>query len=92
MLYNFQAKQKLNIFFVYNFHNNFLLNLLNKLKNKKFAIIIVSKSGNTLETSIAFDLFKNVLIQNFGAKAHEYILAITDKQKGTLHNLVVKYK
>lgn len=92
MLYNFQAKQKLNIFFVYNFHNNFLLNLLNKLKNKKFAIIIVSKSGNTLETSIAFDLFKNALIQNFGAKAHEYILAITDKQKGTLHNLVVKYK
>ena len=92
MLYSCETKQKMNIYFAHNFHNNYLLKLLNILKNKKFALIFVSKSGNTLETSIAFDLFKKVLIQNFGKKAHDYIVAITDKQKGTLHNLVVKYK
>lgn len=91
MLYSFQTKRKMNIFFIHNFHNNYLQGILNKLKNKKFAIIIISKSGNTLETSLAFELFKNVLINNFGKKVHNYIVAITNKQKGILHNLVVKY-
>ncbi|MCQ3907224.1 MAG: hypothetical protein MJ219_00215 [Mycoplasmoidaceae bacterium] len=70
-------------------NQNYLLRILKKLDNKKFGIIVNSKSGTTLEPAIAFNLFRNKLIANTN-KANDLIVAVTDRQKGTLHDLAVK--
>ncbi|PPE05431.1 glucose-6-phosphate isomerase [Williamsoniiplasma lucivorax] len=58
------------------------------LKNKKFGIVVVSKSGTTTEPGIAFRLLENQLIQQFGLEAaKELIVAVTDKAKGALKTL-----
>ena len=38
--------------------------LIEYLKNKKFCINVISKSGNTLETNIMYNKFKEVLKEN----------------------------
>lgn len=79
--------QPVEMIYLHNMSADYLLNKLDYLKNKKFGIIVISKSGTTLEPAIAFRLFRNQLISNVGMKnVRKYIVAITDKEKGTLHN------
>ncbi len=85
------GKTKMNVHWLHNMNHNYLLGTLNKLQNKKFAIIVISKSGTTLEPAIAFNLFRNKLMAS-NKKANELIVAVTDKQKGTLHDLATKNK
>jgi glucose-6-phosphate isomerase len=64
-----------------------LLPLLKKIHNSKFAIIVNSKSGTTLEPALGFRLFREQLQKNVGiSKLHKYIVAVTDYEKGTLHD------
>lgn len=85
------SKTKMNVHWLHNMNQNYLLAILKKLQNKKFAIIVISKSGTTLEPAIAFNLFRNKLIAH-NENAKELIVAVTDRQKGTLHDLAVKNK
>jgi glucose-6-phosphate isomerase len=60
---------------------------MKKLKHKKFGIVVISKSGGTLEPAIGFRMFRELLQKNVGiSKLSKYIVAITDKEKGTLHD------
>ncbi len=62
--------------------------VLKHLKGKKFAINVISKSGTTTETSVAFRLLKDLLEQQIGkAKARNAIFATTDKTSGALRQL-----
>ncbi|WP_434341682.1 glucose-6-phosphate isomerase [Mycoplasma putrefaciens] len=62
--------------------------LVDYLKNKKFGICVISKSGTTTEPAIAFRIFEQQLIDKLGFdKAKELIVAITDKNKGALKQL-----
>ncbi|MGY6172427.1 glucose-6-phosphate isomerase [Candidatus Mycoplasma pogonae] len=64
---------------------------LEYVKNKKFAINIISKSGTTTEPAIAFRLFANLLEAQIGAEeAKKFIIATTDGKKGTLYNLATQ--
>ncbi len=58
-----------------------------KLKGKKWAIAVISKSGITLEPALAFRHFKNLLQQVQPENTNEYIIAITDAEKGALKEL-----
>ncbi len=59
--------------------------LLAYLDNRRFGIIVISKSGTTTEPAIAFRLLRNLLIQKAGReKAARYTIAITDKKQGAL--------
>ncbi|RIV16766.1 glucose-6-phosphate isomerase [Mycoplasmopsis gallopavonis] len=60
---------------------------LKYVENKKFAINVISKSGTTLEPSIAFREFRNLLEQKEGDGSAELIAATTDKAKGVLFEL-----
>ena len=81
-------KKPFNITYVANISSSYIAGLLNSLGNEPFAIVIISKSGTTLEPAIAFNVFRSKLIQNVGIKrASELIVAITDKSKGTLYEL-----
>lgn len=71
-----------------------LVSKLNYVSQKKFAINVISKSGTTLEPSIAFREFRKILEHKLGDAANEFIVATTDAKKGVLYDLAVtkKYK
>ncbi|HNX65895.1 MAG TPA: glucose-6-phosphate isomerase [Bacteroidales bacterium] len=64
--------------------------LLDFLGNKKFNIVIISKSGTTTEPAIAFRILRDHLKSVVGKEASKFIVAVTDEHKGALHNLSVK--
>lgn len=67
---------------------DYLYELLDFLRDKKFGIIDISKSGTTTEPAIAFRLLKNLLEEQEGKDfAREHIIAITDAEKGALRTL-----
>lgn len=64
---------------------NYTKQVLNKLANKNFAINVISKSGTTLEPSLAFRLCKELLIKKYGQEhLKKAIFATTDASKGVL--------
>lgn len=64
---------------------NYVSQTLRYLKNKKFAVNVISKSGTTTETSIAFRLLKELLVEKYGEEnANKAIYATTDKARGAL--------
>ncbi|MCD8195109.1 MAG: glucose-6-phosphate isomerase [Coprobacillus sp.] len=79
------------IFFGNTFSPNYTNQIIEYLKTKTFAINVISKSGTTTETSIAFRLVKDLLEKKVGKeKARELIFATTDKEKGALKTLASK--
>ncbi|HZJ89863.1 MAG TPA: glucose-6-phosphate isomerase [Bacilli bacterium] len=76
------------IFLGHTFSPNLTAQTLKYLENRNFAINVISKSGTTTETSIAFRLVKDLLIKKVGeTKAKEAIFATTDTKTGALREL-----
>ena len=76
------------IFMGQTFSPNYTAQVLEYLKGKKFAINVISKSGTTTETSIAFRLLKDLLERQVGKEeARKSIFAVTDKARGALKTL-----
>lgn len=76
------------IFLGHTFSPTLTKQTLDYLKGKNFAINVISKSGTTTETSIAFRLLKKLLIENIGErKANQAIFATTDPKGGALRKL-----
>ena len=74
-----------------NIGEDYLSELQNFLKDKKFGIIVISKSGTTTEPAIAFRLLKEQLESQIGkAEAGKRIVAITDAKKGALRQLATE--
>lgn len=68
-----------------NLSEDYLFELCNYLKEKNFAIVVVSKSGTTTEPAVAFRLLREQLIKTYGDKqSAKRIVAITDASKGAL--------
>jgi glucose-6-phosphate isomerase len=65
-----------------------LRKLLDKLAGRRFSVVVISKSGTTLETAVAFHILKTELVRRFGAaEAHTRIVAVTDSEHGALRSL-----
>ncbi len=79
---------------VYAGHNigeDYLYELSAFLKNKKFGIINISKSGTTTEPALAFRILKKQLEDSVGKEnAKSLIVAVTDKSRGALRTLATK--
>ena len=74
-----------------NIGEDYLYELQEMLKNKKFGIICISKSGTTTEPALAFRLLKTQLEAQQGkADAQKLIVAITDKSRGALRTLATQ--
>jgi glucose-6-phosphate isomerase len=59
--------------------------VLDILKTESVCLLYISKSGNTVEPSVAFDIFREMLIERHGEEeANKRIYAITDAQSGSL--------
>lgn len=80
---------KVKIIYIGNtFSSNYLAQVKEYIKDKEFAINVISKSGTTTETSIAFRIFKEYLEETKGKEiARRRIVATTDKAKGALKTL-----
>ncbi len=71
-----------------NLSEDYTAELEDFLKDKKFGIIVISKSGTTTEPAIAFRLLKAQLEKQAGKEAaKDLIVAITDKSRGALRTL-----
>ncbi len=71
-----------------NIGEDYLYELQQLLKGRKFGIIVISKSGTTTEPAIAFRLLKEQLEQQAGKDvARKRIVAITDAKRGALRTL-----
>ncbi|NCC09044.1 MAG: glucose-6-phosphate isomerase [Bacteroidia bacterium] len=67
----------------HNIGEDYLHELTEFLKDKKFGVINISKSGTTTETALAFRLLKKQCEDQRGkAVAKQVIVAVTDAQKG----------
>ena len=71
-----------------NIGEDYLSELQSVLKNRKWGIVVISKSGTTTEPAIAFRILKADCEAQFGKKESvERIVAITDAKKGALRTL-----
>ena len=67
----------------HNISEDYLFELTEYLKDKKFGVINISKSGTTTETALAFRLLKKQCEDQRGKEmAKKVIVAVTDAKKG----------
>ena len=71
-----------------NIGEDYMAELQEYIRNRKFGIIVISKSGTTTEPAIAFRLLKEQLEAQVGREeACKRIVAITDEKRGALRTL-----
>lgn len=74
-----------------NIGEDYLYELQELLKGRKFGIISISKSGTTTEPALAFRLLKTQLEEQQGKEmAKKLIVCITDKARGALRTLATQ--
>jgi glucose-6-phosphate isomerase len=84
-IYNFLShKIKRKFIFIDNLDGNRIKSLKSKIHQKKTLFIIISKSGNTLETLTIVDLLRKFNFNESNA------LIITEKKKSALYNFCIK--
>jgi len=65
--------------------------LIKEIAGKEICLCVISKSGTTVETNIAFSVLKEVLIDKYGKEeASNRIYAITDAAEGVLREEVLE--
>jgi len=71
-----------------NIGEDYLYELRELLKEKEYALAVISKSGTTTEPALAFRLLKQDIEEKYGKEeATERIIAITDAKRGALKTL-----
>jgi len=69
----------------------YISSILEMVKDKDFSVNVISKSGTTMETGIAFRIFLKALIEKYGKEeAAKRLYVTTDKEKGALKKLADK--
>ena len=77
-----------------NLSGSYLKKLIQLVKEKKVCIIVISKSGTTIETALSFRIFRNLMEEKYGAESNKRIFVVTDQFKGALKSMsdLKKYK
>ena len=84
--YNAMAEDCAKLYFTGNsISSSSFAEILHIIKDKDFAVNVISKSGTTTEPAIAFRILRELLIERYGKEgAADRIYVTTDKAKGTL--------
>ena len=72
------------------FSSTYISQVMNYIKDKEVTVNVISKSGTTTETSLAFRILKQFMEEKYGEDAKNRIIATTDKARGTLKALADK--
>ncbi len=88
-LYNSLKKDTPEIYFIGNTISPTYLNeVISLVEGRDFSLNVISKSGTTTETALAFRVFRSLLEKKYGKEgAKERIFATTDKKRGSLKEL-----
>lgn len=79
------------VFAGHNLSEEYMCELLDLMKERNVAAVVISKSGTTTEPAIAFRLIKQYIENKYGVKeAAERIVAVTDAHKGALKSLATQ--
>lgn len=70
-----------------NMDPDYLRDTLDMLKGKRVGVNVISKSGTTTETAVAFRIMQRLMEDNWGGESAHLILATTDKTKGALRKM-----
>jgi Glucose-6-phosphate isomerase len=74
-----------------NLSEDYAHELIKVLDERKYGIVVISKSGTTTEPAVAFRLLKGHLEAKVGkAQAKDLIVAVTDEKRGALRTLATK--
>ncbi|MBQ6772571.1 MAG: glucose-6-phosphate isomerase [Synergistaceae bacterium] len=84
-----EARKTPRIYYIGNSMNGtYIQDVIDLLEGQDFSINVISKSGTTTETAIAFRVFRELLIKKYGKEgAAKRIYATTDKARGALKTL-----
>lgn len=89
--YNTKRRTPQLLFAGHNIGEDYLSELCAFLKDKRFGIINISKSGTTTEPAIAFRVLRALLEAQVGREAaRQRIVAVTDQARGALRKLATK--
>ncbi len=80
------ADQKFPVHYAgHNLSSGYLYHLLNKLKDQRVTVVVISKSGTTTEPALAFRIIKKFMEEKYDAnELKKRIICITDAKKGAL--------
>lgn len=79
------------VFAGYSLSEDYMADLLGFLRDKVYALVVISKSGSTLEPALAFRILRNNMLERFGETiTRRRIFTITSSTSGALHELTVK--
>jgi glucose-6-phosphate isomerase len=70
---------------------DYFCDTLDMLRGKRIGVNVISKSGTTTETAIAFRVLRQLLDERHPGKSAEMIIATTDPTKGALRALVERF-
>lgn len=92
MLNGLYAQHKPEVIFMGNtFSSTYIAQIMEYIKDKDVCMNVISKSGTTTETSLAFRLLKQFMESKYGKQvAAQRIVATTDKARGTLKAIADK--
>lgn len=83
--------QKVEVIYAGNtFSSTYIAQVMNYIKDKRVTVNVISKSGTTTETSIAFRILEQFMHEKYGDEAKNRIVATTDRARGTLKTLADK--
>lgn len=72
------------------FSSTYISQVMNYIKDKEVTVNVISKSGTTTETALAFRILKQFMEEKYGEDSKNRIIATTDKARGTLKALADK--
>lgn len=89
MMKGLYPQDKLEIIYVGNTVSaTYIKQVLEHIKGKSVYLNVISKSGSTTETAVAFRIYQQYVEEVYGLEeSKKRIIATTDKNKGTLNNL-----
>ncbi|MBR2066816.1 MAG: glucose-6-phosphate isomerase [Solobacterium sp.] len=89
MIQGLYANNKTEVIFAGNtFSSTYMAQVMDYIQDKSVVLNVISKSGTTTETALAFRLLKNFMEEKYGKEeAKNRIIATTDKARGTLKAL-----
>jgi glucose-6-phosphate isomerase len=88
MINGLYPKNQIEVVYLGNtFSSTYIAQVMDYIKDKSVSVNVISKSGTTTETSLAFRIVKQFMDEKYGAEAKERIYATTDKARGALKPL-----
>lgn len=84
----YPSNPKLEVIYAGNtFSSTYINQVMEYIKDKRVTVNVISKSGTTTETAIAFRILEQFMWDKYGEEAKSRIIATTDAARGTLKAL-----